>query len=197
MSGPEEKSPPADAPEVASESDLLRNRRENLRRVEALGLPSMPVRFPLTATVSEIVQRFEGRTGPELEASPETVTTAGRVLALRTAGKAGFLDPSDGRHRLQVYLRREAVGEAVFAMYQSLDLGDWVGAEGEIFRTRTGELSFKARSLTLLQKCLRPLPEKWHGLKDVERYRQRYLTRRQLNRARPGAARRSCGTAAP
>src|SRR5262249_5123098 len=98
------------------------------------------------------------------------------VLALRPAGKAGFLDLSDGRHRLQVYLRKEAVGEQVFAMYQSLDLGDWIGAEGEIFRTRTGELSVKARSLTLLQKCLRPLPEKWHGLKDVEhRYRQRFL----------------------
>ena len=120
----------------------------------------MPVRYPLTATVAEIVQRYGETPGPELEASPATVTTAGRVLALRTAGKAGFLDLSDGRRRLQVYLRKDAVGEAVFAMYQSLDLGDWVGAEGEIFRTRTGELSVKARSLTLLAKCLRPLPEK-------------------------------------
>jgi lysyl-tRNA synthetase class 2 len=173
MSGAEEKPPPAEAP---SESDLLRNRRENLRRVEALGIPAMPVRYPLTATVSEIVQRYGDTPGPELEATPATVHTAGRVLALRTAGKAGFLDLSDGRRRLQVYLRKEAVGEPTFAMYQSLDLGDWVGAEGEIFRTRTGELSVKARSLVLLAKCLRPLPEKWHGLKDVEqRYRQRYL----------------------
>jgi lysyl-tRNA synthetase class 2 len=98
------------------------------------------------------------------------------VLALRTAGKAGFLDLSDGRARLQVYLRRDAVGERVFEMYQALDLGDWVGVEGEVFRTRTGELSVKAKSMTLLAKCFRPLPEKWHGLKDVEqRYRQRYL----------------------
>ena len=173
MSGPDEKPQPAQAPD---ESDLLRNRRENLRRVEELGVPVMPVRYPLSATVSEIVQRYGDTPGPELEAAPAAVTTAGRVLALRTAGKAGFLDLSDGRHRLQVYLRKEAVGEKAFAMYQSLDLGDWVGAEGELFRTRTGELSVKARSLMLLAKCLRPLPEKWHGLKDVEqRYRQRYL----------------------
>jgi lysyl-tRNA synthetase class 2 len=173
VSGPDEKTQPPEAP---SESDLLRNRRENLRRIEALGLPPAPLRFPLTATVSEIARQFADKTGPELEASPVGVTTAGRVLALRTAGKAGFLDLSDGRARLQVYLRRDAVGERVFEMYQSLDLGDWVGAEGEVFRTRTGELSVKARSLTLLAKCFRPLPEKWHGLKDVEqRYRQRYL----------------------
>ena len=173
MSGSDETAPPAEA---SSESDLLRNRRENLRRIEALGLPITPVRYPLTATVSEIVGRFGQTSGPELEASPASVTTAGRVLALRTAGKAGFLDLSDGRNRLQAYLRRDAVGEPAFAMYQSLDLGDWVGVEGEIFRTRTGELSVKARSLTLLAKCFRPLPEKWHGLKDVEqRYRQRYL----------------------
>ena len=173
MSGFDEKAPPE---ETASESDLLRNRRENLRRVQALGLPAPPVRFPVTATVSEIAQRFGGETGERLESSPVSVVTAGRVLALRTAGKAGFLDLSDGRARLQVYLRRDAVGESVFEMYRALDLGDWVGVEGELFRTRTGELSVKAKSMTFLAKCFRPLPEKWHGLKDVEqRYRQRYV----------------------
>ncbi|HEY2796397.1 MAG TPA: lysine--tRNA ligase [Thermoanaerobaculia bacterium] len=173
MSGADEESRAGDG---SAESDLLRNRREKLRRVEALGIPAMPVRYPLTATVSEIVRRHGDTPGPELEAAPATVTTAGRVLALRTAGKAGFLDLSDGRQRLQVYVRKDAVGDEVFAMFQSLDLGDWIGAEGEMFRTRTGELSVKARSLVLLAKCLRPLPEKWHGLKDVEqRYRQRYL----------------------
>ena len=173
MSGPEETAPPEpDAPQ----SDLLRNRRENLRTLEALGLPPPPVRFPLTATVSEIVQRHGAQSAEELESSPVPVTTAGRILALRTAGKAGFLDLSDGRARLQVYLRRDAVGDAVFEMYRSLDLGDWVGVEGDLFRTRTGELSVKAKAMTLLAKCFRPLPEKWHGLKDVEqRYRQRYL----------------------
>jgi lysyl-tRNA synthetase class 2 len=173
MSGTEEKPEPESLP---SESDLLKNRRENLRRVEELGFPSSPVRFGIGATVSEVRGRFGEATGESLEADKPSVATAGRVLALRTAGKAGFLDLSDGRARLQVYVRRDAVGDAAFELYKALDLGDWIGAEGEVFRTRTGELSVKARRLVFLAKCFRPLPEKWHGLKDVERrYRQRYL----------------------
>ncbi len=173
MSGPEEK---PDAAEAPSESDLLHNRRENLRRVEKLGLGATPLRFPLSATVSEVGARWRAKSGEDLEVEKASVVTAGRVLSLRTAGKAGFLDLSDGRSRLQVYLRRDAVGDPAFELYRHLDLGDWIGVEGEIFKTRTGELSVKARSLTLLAKSFRPLPEKWHGLKDVEsRYRQRYL----------------------
>jgi lysyl-tRNA synthetase, class II len=175
MSGPE-KEPVAGEPAEESDSDLLRNRRENLRRALELDPGAFPVKFPLTASVSEIARQYRDRSGEELDAVKVPVVTAGRVLALRTAGKAGFLDLSDGRSRLQVYLRREGVGEAAFELYRALDLGDWVGVEGEIFRTRTGELSVKTRSLTFLAKSLRPLPEKWHGLKDVERrYRQRYL----------------------
>ena len=173
MSGGEEKPEPDGAP---SESDLVRNRRENLRRVEELGFASSPMSFPAGATVSEIRGRFHDSTGEGLEEQKPSATTAGRVLALRTAGKAGFLDLSDGRSRLQVYVRRDAVGDAAFELYRALDLGDWIGVEGEVFRTRTGELSIKARTLSFLAKCFRPLPEKWHGLKDVERrYRQRYL----------------------
>ncbi|MFY9551838.1 MAG: lysine--tRNA ligase [Thermoanaerobaculia bacterium] len=174
MSEPEKPAPPE--PSGEAESDLLRNRRENLRRIEELGLAQTPLRFPVTATVSETAQRYRGETGEALEARSIAVTTAGRVLALRTAGKAGFLDLSDGRERLQVYVRRDVVGEAAFQLYQALDLGDWLGVEGGLFKTRTGELSVKARTLTFLGKSFRPLPEKWHGLKDVERrYRQRYL----------------------
>ncbi len=172
MSGPDETPEPA----AESQSDLVQNRRENLKRIEALGIPVSPVHFPITATVSEISAGYRDRSGEELEAQKVAVTTAGRVLALRTAGKAGFLDLSDGRSRLQVYLRREAVGDAAFELYRALDLGDWLGVDGELFRTRTGELSVKSRTLSFLAKCFRPLPEKWHGLKDVERrYRQRYL----------------------
>jgi len=158
------------------EDELLRNRRRNLQRVAELGIPLAPFRFPIGATVSEIAQRFGGRSAEELEADKPDVSTAGRVLALRTAGKAGFLDLSDGRGRVQVYLRRDVVGDKAFDLYQALDLGDWIGVEGDVFRTRAGELSVRARSLSFLAKSLRPLPEKWHGLKDVERrYRQRYL----------------------
>ena len=142
MSGPDEK--PAEEAPAESESDLLRNRRENLRRVEELGFGKTPLRFPLTATVSEIAALHRGRPTEELEAAKIPVTTAGRILALRTAGKAGFLDLSDGRARLQVYLKRDALGEQAFELYRSLDLGDWLGVEGEMFRTRTGELSVKA-----------------------------------------------------
>jgi lysyl-tRNA synthetase class 2 len=164
------------ADETASESDLLRNRRENLRRAEELGFPSSPVRFGIADTVSGIRARFGEAAAEKLEADRPAVATAGRVLALRTAGKAGFLDLSDGCNRLQVYVRRDAVGDAAFELYKVLDLGDWIGVEGDVFRTRTGELSVKAHRLTFLAKCFRPLPEKWHGLKDVERrYRQRYL----------------------
>jgi lysyl-tRNA synthetase class 2 len=173
MSDPEET---AAADEGASESDLRHNRRENLKRVEDLGFSSSPLRFDVASTVSEIRSRFDASSGEQLDAEKPAVATAGRVLALRTAGKAGFLDLSDGRRRIQVYLRRDAVGEKAFDLYGALDLGDWLGVEGEVFRTRTGELSIKARSLTFLAKCFRPLPEKWHGLKDVElRYRRRYL----------------------
>ncbi|MEX0878585.1 MAG: lysine--tRNA ligase [Thermoanaerobaculia bacterium] len=174
MSGPGDPTSPEAGAE--SESDLLRNRRENWKRVRDLGYPLWPARFPITETASEIVERHRGESAEALEARKIPVTTAGRVLALRTAGKAGFLDLSDGRSRLQVYLRRDAVGDSAFQLYESLDLGDWLGVEGEVFKTRTGELSVKARTLTFLAKSFRPLPEKWHGLKDVERrYRQRYL----------------------
>jgi lysyl-tRNA synthetase class 2 len=167
--------PPAGAG-AESDSDLLRNRKENLRRIQELGVPTSPVHYDATASVGEIVERYGGRSGEELEGEKARVATAGRVLAMRTAGKAGFLDLSDGRSRIQVYVRRDAVGDKAFELYRALDLGDWVGVEGEMFRTRTGELSVKAGSLAFLAKCFRPLPEKWHGLKDVERrYRQRYL----------------------
>jgi len=161
---------------AVSDDELIRNRRENLRRIVESGHETGLYRFPATATVSEIVARHGGRSAEELEREPPPVSTAGRVLAHRRQGKAGFLDLSDGRSRLQVYVRSDVVGERAFELYRRLDLGDWIGVGGEVFRTRTGELSVKARSLTFLAKCYRPLPEKWHGLKDVERrYRQRYL----------------------
>jgi lysyl-tRNA synthetase, class II len=170
------ETPPETGPHAESDSDLLQNRRENLRRLESLGIPVDPVQFPVTATVSEIVAAHRDATGEQLDSARVHAATAGRVLALRTAGKAGFLDLSDGRSRLQVYLKRDVVGDKAFDLYKTLDLGDWIGVTGEIFRTRTEELSVKAGNLTFLAKCFRPLPEKWHGLKDVEsRYRQRYL----------------------
>jgi lysyl-tRNA synthetase class 2 len=174
MSEPQPPKAGDESPEASA--DLIQNRRANLERLRELGLPVAPVEFPITATVSELVETHRTATGEDLDQRTVSAKTAGRVLALRTAGKAGFLDLSDGRNRLQVYIRRDAVGDAAFELYRALDLGDWLGVEGDLFRTRTNELSLKARSLHFLAKCFRPLPEKWHGLKDVERrYRQRYL----------------------
>jgi lysyl-tRNA synthetase class 2 len=170
------RSPEEPAPPAPGEDDLVRNRRENLRRLSESGGAAPLYRYPATATVSDVVGRYGARSGEDLQSEPATVSTAGRVLAQRLQGKAGFLDLSDGRNRVQVYVRRDAVGDDNFELFRRLDLGDWIGVEGEVFRTRTGELSLKAQRLTFLAKCLRPLPEKWHGLRDVERrYRQRYL----------------------
>ena len=107
-------------PEPAPETELIRHRRENLERLTALGVDSAPLEFPIDATVTEIGRAHRDRAPEELESLHVSVSTAGRVLALRTAGKAGFLDLSDGRSRLQVYVRRDAVGDAAFELY-SLD----------------------------------------------------------------------------
>jgi len=104
------------------------------------------------------------------------VRTAGRILAIRSFGKANFLVISDGRARVQIYIKQEGLAERDFRIFKLLDLGDWIGVEGRLFRTRTNELTIWASKLEFLAKCLLPLPEKWHGLQDIEiRYRQRYL----------------------
>ena len=165
----------SDPEESSGEAALIRNRLANLEEIRRLA-DVYPFAFEARATVSEVVRDYEARTAEELEQQAVTTSTAGRILSLRLQGKAGFLDLSDGRHRLQIYVRRDNVAERDWSLFRSLDLGDWVGVEGEIFRTRTGQLTIKARTLTFLAKSLRPLPEKWHGLKDIEqRYRQRYL----------------------
>ena len=161
--------------EDAPDSDLVQNRLHNLEKIGKIA-ETYPFAFPVTETVSEIATRYRDFSGEDLDRMARSVATAGRVLAQRTQGKAGFLDLSDGTSRVQLYVRKDAIGEERWEIYRALDLGDWLGVEGEIFRTRTGELSVKAKSLTFLAKCLRPLPEKWHGLKDVERrYRERHL----------------------
>ena len=161
--------------ESGAEADLVRNRASNLERIRKLA-DVYPFAYPLTDSVSEIGRRYGETGGEELDGLGVVVRTAGRVLAQRRQGKAGFLDVSDGSARLQIYVRKDSVGEEGWELYEALDLGDWIGVEGQVFRTRTGQLSVKARGLTFLSKCLRPLPEKWHGLKDVERrYRERHL----------------------
>src|SRR5215213_204495 len=158
------------------ESDLLRQRRENFQELIRLGVDPYPRQFERTHTIEELVAAYGDKTGEALDAEQPTVRAAGRVMAIRSFGKANFLAISDGKARIQIYIRKDALPERDFSIYRLLDFGDFVGVAGRVFRTKTNELTIWASSLEFLVKCFLPLPEKWHGLTDVEtRYRQRYL----------------------
>ena len=158
------------------ELDQHVQRRANLDELRKLGVDVYPRSFGAETTVERIVADHGGRSGEELETAPIQTRTAGRILAIRSFGKANFLVLSDGKARIQVYIRQDSLAERDFQIFKLLDFGDWVGVEGRLFRTKTKELTIWASRLEFLAKCLLPLPEKWHGLQDVEiRYRQRYL----------------------
>jgi lysyl-tRNA synthetase class 2 len=158
------------------ESDLLRQRRANFDELRRLGIDPYPRRFERSNTIAELVTAHGDKAGADLEASRVETMTAGRVLAIRSFGKANFLVISDGRARIQVYVRQDAMPERDFSTFKLLDFGDFIGVEGYLFRTKTNELTIHASRLEFLVKCFIPLPEKWHGLSDIEtRYRQRYL----------------------
>ncbi len=161
----------------ADEQDaLILQRRKKLRAITDLGFELYPRKFEITHTVPQILERYSQSPSEQLEAEKVHVRVAGRVMTIRPHGKAGFAHLAGGGARLQIYVRRDAVGERDFELYKLLDLGDIIGVEGYLFRTRTGELTVHVDRLTFLAKSLIPLPEKWHGLSDVEiRYRQRYL----------------------
>jgi len=161
---------------MSEDNELFQQRLANLAELERLGVETYPRTFVRTDTVSELVAAHGQRAAADLEALRPETTTAGRILAVRTFGKANFLVLSDGVNRIQAYVRQDSVPERDFAVFRLLDFGDFVGVRGRVFRTKTNELTIWASGLTFLAKCLHPLPEKWHGLQDVEiRYRQRYL----------------------
>ncbi len=151
-------------------------RRANYEALRALGVEPYPARVERSDMLWEVVDRHGGRSGEELEEErPETIT-AGRILAIRSFGKANFLVLSDGKSRLQAYVREDSVSRRDFGVFELLDVGDLVGVAGRVFRTRTNELTIRVGSLQFLAKSFEPLPEKWNELADVEiRYRQRYL----------------------
>jgi lysyl-tRNA synthetase class 2 len=161
---------------LSLEDELLRQRLECVHKIEALGFRPYGNRFEFTHTVPLILEEHSERTAEDLEANRTQVRICGRIMTVRRMGKAGFAHLSQDGARLQVYVRKDAVPEADYELYQLLDLGDIVGADGYLFRTRTGELSVHVEKLHFLSKILLSMPEKWHGLEDVEtRYRQRYL----------------------
>jgi lysyl-tRNA synthetase class 2 len=161
---------------VSNEAVQTEQRRANLEAIARLGINPYPTRFEVTHSVTDLAQGFSGRSAAELDAARVDARTAGRIVGIRSFGKTSFLVLSDGRHRLQAYVRQDALSARDFELTRLLDVGDHIGVSGHLFRTKTNELSIWASGLEFLAKCLLPLPEKWHGLQDVEiRYRQRYL----------------------
>ncbi len=156
--------------------DQYLQRKKKLAEITALGEEAYPHRFEQTATPGEIVAGYGERDGAALEAERVPVRVAGRIVTLRLHGKTGFAHMQGAGGRVQIYVRRDAVGEKMFQLLELLDIGDVIGASGRLFRTKTNELTVWVERLELLSKALLPLPEKWHGLADVAtRYRQRYL----------------------
>ncbi|MEK7848497.1 MAG: lysine--tRNA ligase [Chloroflexota bacterium] len=154
---------------------ITQGRMEKLRRLRSIGVEPYPHRFPRTHTAAQVISLLEAQEkgGP---AAPASVAVAGRVTALRTMGKAAFLDLRDGTGKVQVLLRLPQLPAQEQESFPELDIGDIIGVQGGLMRTRTGEPTVEAATFTFLAKSLRPLPEKWHGLADPEtRYRQRYL----------------------
>ena len=138
------------------ESDLLRQRRENFEELRRLGVDPYPRSFERTDTIQALVLAHESKTGEELEAAQTTTRTAGRILAIRAFGKANFLVISDGRARIQVYIRQDALPERDFKIYKLLDFGDFIGVEGRLFRTRTNELTIHASQPRVPGEVLHP-----------------------------------------
>src|SRR5256886_8504976 len=161
---------------MSSQAEQIERRRANLTELVRLGIDVYPRTFERRHTIADLVERYGQRTRDELEADLVETTTSGRILGIRAFGKANFLVLSDGAAKVQVYIRQDSLPALDFDIFKLLDFGDWVGVEGRLFRTRTNEFTIWASRLHFLAKCLLPLPEKWHGLTDVEiRYRQRYL----------------------
>jgi lysyl-tRNA synthetase class 2 len=165
-----------EAPPVPGWPEESAQRLQRARALRELGANPYPTRFERSHLLGEVTAAHGTRTLEELETLAAQVRVAGRILTRRGHGKASFATIGDGETRLQIYVRQDVVGEEAYRLFDLLDLGDFVGVAGTVMRTRKGELSVQARELTLLAKALLPLPEKWHGLTDVEaRYRQRYL----------------------
>ncbi len=157
-------------------SELIEERLKKAQKLKAMGVKLYPEGRPVDLTAAEVTDRFGPMDDGTLKRESGIYTLAGRIMSRRDFGKASFIHIKDRTGRIQVYVRKDKVSEKTFSVFKLIDIGDFVRVKGTVFRTRTGELTILAQGLTLLGRCRRPLPEKWHGLSDVEtRYRQRYL----------------------
>jgi lysyl-tRNA synthetase class 2 len=160
---------------LSLEDELLRQRAARIREIESMGYRAYGKRYDFTHAIPRILAEYGSKTAEDLSPALK-VRVAGRVKTIRSKGKAGFAHLAQNGEQLQIYVRSDAVSDSDFKLFQGLDIGDLIGAEGYLFRTRTGELSVHVERLEFLSKTLLSMPEKWHGLEDVEtRYRQRYL----------------------
>jgi len=157
-------------------NDLILARREKLKHLYEKNLNPFGARFERTSDAKNMGEIYGELSKEELEEKDIPVVLAGRIMTKRGKGKAGFAHIQDLTGRIQIYVRKDAVGDAQYDLFQSIDIGDIIGVKGVVFKTKVGELSVKVQDFSLLTKALRPLPDKFHGLKDIEqRYRQRYL----------------------
>lgn len=157
-------------------NDQIAQRIKKLETLRAAGIDPYGSRFEGKNPLAEIVEKHQTAAKEALETQPVACKISGRMVSLRRFGKAAFAHLQDATGRLQVYFKKDHLGEAGYDLFEKLDIGDYIGVEGPLFRTKTDELTLQADRLTLLSKSLRPLPEKWHGLTDVEtRYRMRYV----------------------
>ncbi|NLD27011.1 MAG: lysine--tRNA ligase, partial [Acholeplasmataceae bacterium] len=159
---------------ILTEQELVR--RGKIEKLVELGIKPFGHRFDRTDSSQSIRDYAENLTKEQLEEAPHIVSTAGRIMFIRKMGKASFFNIQDQTGQMQAFIQRDAVGEEVYDLFKSADLGDIVGIKGEVMRTKTGEITVKVQEYTHLVKALKPLPEKYHGLTDVEeRYRRRYV----------------------
>jgi lysyl-tRNA synthetase class 2 len=157
-------------------NDQRQQRIKKLDQLRQLGVAPYGTRFEVKDRAGQLTRLHGEKTKDVLEQEQISCTIAGRIVGLRRFGKAAFAVLQDGADRLQVYLKKDTLGEQAHQISEGLDLGDWIGVTGVLFRTKTNEFTVEVKTLTFLSKALRPLPEKWHGLTDVEtRYRQRYV----------------------
>jgi lysyl-tRNA synthetase, class II len=178
---------------MANEEEILKSRRERAERLRAAGVELFPARIPEgIARLPELVAELGPRSAEELEASPREACVAGRIMILRSFGKAAFLNVQAEGAVIQVWVKRDSVGADVYEQFKLYEIGDFLWARGRIVRTKSGELTVEAQSIGFLGKTYRPLPEKFHGLQDVEeRYRKRYLDLLTNPESRDVAVRRS------
>ena len=158
------------------ESQVLRQRKQKAEELRQAGVELYPNDFRVQDHLADIIDRYEDWSEEALAREERIFVCAGRIMSMRSFGQAAFMHIKDGSGRLQIYIKRDVIGKEEYRLFKKIDIGDFVGVKGTVFRTNTGELTLLAQEVRILSKSLRPLPEKWHGLRDVEtRYRQRYV----------------------